>query len=316
MDEILKLGYLSGATRFKRISDKLHVDGDKIYKENGLNFKASWFSVFYILSLAEEPKPILALAQEIGVSHITIKNVARELEEENLVNIEIHPSDKRSKQVSLSENGKQLLPALEKIWSAFGETLKNVFAVGHPDLLNSLNRIEIELTKNPIHTQIHTLTHLPKIEIVDYKPSLKKSFYDLAGGWLLALLNGSLDEEDNFTLHHPDQAYLLGGGFVFFALYNHQPVGCVALKRLSEHTFEFAKVFIHPKARNLGLATKLIERCITRCKENSSKQLWLQTNMRMPEAHRLYDKLGFIDKQAPMQMKVLRRTEKIMVLEL
>jgi N-acetylglutamate synthase-like GNAT family acetyltransferase len=105
-------------------------------------------------------------------------------------------------------------------------------------------------------------------------------------------------------------------GFVFFARHNNKVAGCVALKRLDENTFEFAKLFIDPAARNLGIATKLIERCITRCKENEAKELWLQTTMSMPEAHKLYYKLGFVDRKAPKQMDVLKRTEKIMCMGL
>jgi GNAT superfamily N-acetyltransferase len=106
---------------------------------------------------------------------------------------------------------------------------------------------------------------------------LKKHFYELAGNWLLGVLKGSLEEEDKFTLQNPDRAYLDEGGFVFFALHQDKVVGCVALKRLDENSFEFAKHFIDPSARNLGIATMLIERCITRCKENDAKELWLQT---------------------------------------
>jgi N-acetylglutamate synthase-like GNAT family acetyltransferase len=98
-------------------------------------------------------------------------------------------------------------------------------------------------------------------------------------------------------------------------LHKNKVVGCVALKRLDEKTFEFAKLFIDPNARNLGIATKLIERCITRCKENDATQLWLQTTMSMPEAHKLYYKLGFVDRKAPRQMTVLKRTEKIMCMD-
>ena len=59
-DKITKLGYLAGATRFRRISEKLSIDGDKIYKDNGITFKASWFSVFYILATADKPKTVVA----------------------------------------------------------------------------------------------------------------------------------------------------------------------------------------------------------------------------------------------------------------
>jgi DNA-binding MarR family transcriptional regulator/N-acetylglutamate synthase-like GNAT family acetyltransferase len=314
-DSVLKLNYLAGATRFRRISEKLYVDGDKIYKDNGIDFKASWFSVFYFLAIPGKPKTILELAEEIGFSHITVKNVVRELETNGLATVETHPTDKRSRHVRITPKGKKLFEKLKHIWLSFADTLKNLLESGHPDFLNSIGRIEREMTKNPIHQRLKQLDKLPKLRIVDYKPSLKKYFYELAGNWLLGVLKGNLEEEDKFTLQNPDKAYLDEGGFVFFALHKNKVVGCVALKRLDEKTFEFAKLFINPTARNLGIATKLIERCITRCKENEATQLWLQTTMSMPEAHKLYYKLGFVDSKAPKQMAVLERTEKIMCMD-
>ena len=138
----------------------------------------------------------------------------------------------------------------------------------------------------------------------------------MAGPWLLSVLNGVLEEDDKFTLHNPDKAYLENGGFLFYAKFKEEIVGCVALKRLNEDTFEFAKLFINPNFRKLGIATKLIERCISRCLENDATELWLQTTMSMPQAHKLYYKLGFNDRKAPTQMDVLERTEKIMCLSL
>ena len=51
MSDILKqIGYLAGASRFRRISEKLQQDGDKIYSHFDISFKASWFSVYYVLA--------------------------------------------------------------------------------------------------------------------------------------------------------------------------------------------------------------------------------------------------------------------------
>ena len=313
---ISKLGYLVGATRFRRISEKLYVDGDAIYKNNGIDFKASWFSVFYILATAKGPSTVLELAEEIGFSHITVKNVVRELETHRLVKVVDHPGDKRSRHITLSAKGKRLFDKLKEVWPPFGDTLKRILDEGHPDFLNIINRIEKEISKLPIHQRIKQPPATGKVSILDYKPSLKKYFYELAGSWLVGVLKGTLEEEDKFTLRNPDKAYLENGGFVFFAMHQDKVVGCVALKRLDENTFEFAKLFIDPSARNLGIATKLIERCITRCKENEATQLWLQTTMSMPEAHNLYYKMGFEDRKPPKQMDVLKRTEKVMVMDL
>ena len=97
-------------------------------------------------------------------------------------------------------------------------------------------------------------------KVLDYKPSLKKYFYELAGNWLLGVLKGTLEKEDKFTLRNPDKAYLEAGGFFFLPYSKNKVVGCIALKRLDENTFELAKLFIDPGARNLGIATKLIRK--------------------------------------------------------
>lgn len=147
------------------------------------------------------------------------------------------------------------------------------------------------------------------INILDYKPSLKGSFTTLVGNWLSDMLNGELEQEDLFTINNPGEAYLLNGGFVFFAEYGGEIVGCVALKRLDESQFEFAKLIVTKEARRLGVATKLIEKCIARCKENKISNLWLQTTNKLVGAHKLYYKMGFMDKEAPKSMEVLKRTE-------
>jgi len=314
-DTMVMLAYLAGANRFRRISEKLYVDGDKIYRDAGIDFKASWFSVYYVLALSESPQTVMQIAQQINFSHITVKNVLRELESAELINIIPNPTDKRSKLISLSDKGKYLIRQLKPTWLSFSAALKRIFQSGHPDFMNSLDRIDREIARNRINEIISGELTEP-VRIIDYNPSLKAHFYKLAGPGLTEVVNGKLEEEDLETLHNPDEAYIKHGGFLFYALFKDQIVGCVALKRLDEDTFEFAKLYVNPTYRNLGIATKLIERCISRCKENHVCKLWLQSPMSMQEAHKLYHKLGFIDKKAPSQMSVMERSTKIMYMAL
>ena len=119
MDEFSKLGYLAGATRFRRISDKLYIDGNKLYEQEGVRFKASWFSVYYALSQTDKPLSISDLAGIIGFSHITVKNIVREMDVAKLVNIQPNPDDKRSKRILLSDEGRAQLPQLTELWKRF-----------------------------------------------------------------------------------------------------------------------------------------------------------------------------------------------------
>ena len=314
-DIIEKLGFLAGGSRFRRIYEKMQIGGDKVYKEAGLGFKSSWFPVYYVLSKSGIPQTVMEITDQIAFSHITVKNIVKELDKEKLIKIVPNPRDKRSKLISLSDKGRILLGQLEPIWLSFSIVLKNVLTSGHPDITNILKRIDAQLSLSPLNERVR-YKNQDQVLILDYKPNLKKYFYKLVGPWLLSVLDGELEEEDKFTLHNPDIAYIQEGGFLFYAKYQEKIVGCVALKRLDENIFEFAKLFIKPRYRSLGIATKLIERCMTRCKENHATKLWLQTNMTMKPAHKLYYKLGFDDREAPPQMTVLKRTEKIMCLEL
>jgi DNA-binding MarR family transcriptional regulator/N-acetylglutamate synthase-like GNAT family acetyltransferase len=311
---IEKLGYLVGTTRFRRISEKLYVDGDKIYKEAGIHFKASWFTVYYVLALSESPLTVLQIAEQIDFSHITVKNVLRELEKEELVSIEANPADKRSKLISLSLKGQKLIYRLKPLWISYSSALKKVFQSGHPDFMNILNRIDHQIEKNPVNDMV-AQQEAESVVVVDYKPGLNKHFHELAGPWLTEELNGQLKEEDGIALQNPDESHFMDGGFLFYARFKDQIVGFIALKRLNDDAFELATLYINPNYKNLGIDTLLIERCISRCNENQALELWLQTSISKTEAHKIYDAIGFVDKAAPAKLVVHEQTKKVMCLE-
>ncbi len=190
---------------------------------------------------------------------------------------------------------------------------RTVSASGRLEEVNNSSIGKLQSRENEtLHRRMKNRDELPLVTIVDYKPSLKKAFAILTRPWLSTVVDGKLEEEDLFTLRYPDKAYIKNGGFVFFAILNEQPVGCVALKRLSDDSYEFCKLFVDPAIRKAGLATQLIERCITRCKENYASVLWLQTTGEAVDAHRLYYKLGFEDDRRPKEMDILHRTTKVM----
>jgi DNA-binding MarR family transcriptional regulator/N-acetylglutamate synthase-like GNAT family acetyltransferase len=312
---ISKLSYLAGVTRFRRISEKLYLDGDKIYQEAGIQFKASWFPVYYILALAESPLTIMQITEQIDFSHITVKNVLRELEQEDYVTIITNSADKRSKLVSLSIKGQKLIYRLKPLWLSVSTALKQIFITGHPDFMNILNRIDRQIEMKPIHKMVAQPLHEPVI-VVDYKPGLDKHFYELAGPWLTGDANGILEEKDGITLQRPDVEHFMDGGFLFFARYKGEIVGFVALTRMNDETFELARLYVNPNCLNLVVETKLIERCISRCMENEAIELWLQLTPNMPESDELYNNLGFSEKEPPAQMLVQEGTKSVKCLEL
>ncbi|MCE3229361.1 MAG: family N-acetyltransferase [Bacteroidetes bacterium] len=315
IDNISRVGFLAGATRLRRIGEKLQGEGDKLYAELGIDFKATWFATYYTLLQAIKPLTMQEIAAAIGFTHITVKNIVREMEQNGIVKIKPNPGDARSKHVALTTKGQNLLPKLQPVWQSISNALEVMLTSGHPDFINIIARIEKETEKISLVQRIAE-GNKSSVNIVDYKPTLKSHFFKLAGNWLLDMLDGKLEKEDEFSLKNPDKAYLETGGFVFFALLENKVVGCVALKRLSEDKFEFCKLYVHPEIRKEGIATKLIERCISRCKENYASELWLQTTNALKDAHKLYDKLGFSEQKSTKEMHILKRTQKIMCLKL
>ena len=154
-----QLGPLAGATRFRRISEKLYADGDIIYKNAGVNFKATWFPVYYLLSITEARLTVTQIAHEIGFTHITVKNVLRELQQEGLVTIVANPDDGRSKLASLSCKGKNRLRQLEPIWVQFSQALKSILDEGHPEIITILDNIDTALETKPISQRIQEIAN-------------------------------------------------------------------------------------------------------------------------------------------------------------
>ena len=151
---IQQLGPLAGATRFRRISEKLYADGDAIYQHAGVNFKATWFPVYYLLSATEEKLTVTRIAQEIGFTHITVKNVLRELTQEGLVTVSANPNDGRSKIATLSKKGRNRLRQLAPIWTQISQALKSIFDEAHPDIIAILDNIDTALEAKPISERI------------------------------------------------------------------------------------------------------------------------------------------------------------------
>ena len=312
---IAKLSYLTGATRFRRISEKLYIYGDEVYSEAGIRFKASWFPVYYVLAITDSPLTIMQISEQIDFTHITVKNVIRELEQEELVSVTPNPSDRRSKLVSLSTKGQKQIYRLKPLWISYSSALKNIFQSGHPDFMNILQRIDNQIEKSSI-PQIIAHPDSESVIVVDYRPDLDKHFHELAGPWLTGEADGILEEEEGINLQKPEETHFMEGGFIFYARYKDQIVGFAALKRLTDYSFECSGLFVNPNYRHNGIDTRLIERCICRSLENQASELWIQSTVNTPEVLDLYQRFGFEEKEAPLEMQVMEQTEKVMCLDL
>lgn len=94
----------------------------------------------------------------------------------------------------------------------------------------------------------------------------------------------------------PDAADMIAPkGAFFVAQAGGRALGCVGLKGWGDGQAEIKRLWVSEAARGLGLATRLMERCDQAARELGIKVLRLDTNSALPEAARLYEKLGWVE---------------------
>lgn len=156
----------------------------------------------------------------------------------------------------------------------------------------------------------------PTPRILALDPSRRTTFRDLWVPWLKAMTGQDPEPEDLAAVSDPGQFYVAAGGAVFFALLGDQPVGVVAVKRLSQTEYEFCKLVVLDQARGHGLGKALVQACIEFAREAGGEVLYLQSFRKLDVALHMYETMGFQSMPAPPRMLVLKRTEIIMGLSL
>ncbi|MBV9257780.1 MAG: GNAT family N-acetyltransferase, partial [Ktedonobacteraceae bacterium] len=74
---------------------------------------------------------------------------------------------------------------------------------------------------------------------------------------------------------------------------NGEIVGSVFLVQASETDAKLRLLLVEPKARGLGLGTRLVEQCIRFARRRRDQKLMLWTNSVLLEARHIYEKTGF-----------------------
>ncbi|MCD8176467.1 MAG: MarR family transcriptional regulator [Tannerellaceae bacterium] len=98
MDFFNKTGKMALGSRLRMLTDMITEDATKIYQLYGVDIKAKWFPVFFILSDGE-PHTITSIAKEIGHSHPSASNMIREMSAKGLVKEKKDKADGRRNMV-------------------------------------------------------------------------------------------------------------------------------------------------------------------------------------------------------------------------
>jgi GNAT superfamily N-acetyltransferase len=130
------------------------------------------------------------------------------------------------------------------------------------------------------------------IVVVPFRPEFSADFTRLNQEWIEQLFQ--MEESDLKLLRDPQAAIISNGGQIFFALDRGEPVGTVAAVRESAAVFELAKMAVRPSHRSRGLGEALGRAAISYAREQGATMMFLETNSRLENAIRLYERLGFV----------------------
>ena len=293
MDLIKHLGYLAFASRLKRLSDRLQRDVSRVYKSQSLDFEARWFTVLYILK--EQPSiTITGAASALGLTHPAINQVAADMTKHGLISSIKDSHDERRRLLRLTKKGRQLISLLEPIWVEIRRANRELAADAGVDLLSALDHVEASLDKESMYDRVIRRINrklLDKVDIVEYKPHLKRHFKSLNYEWLKRWFR--IEKQDEKILSNPYGEIIKKGGYVLFALIDGKVIGTTALIRYNKNIFELTKMAVTEKAQGKQAGKKLALAAIDKAKKHKAGFLFLRTSPKLTKAINLYKKLGF-----------------------
>lgn len=290
---INELGELALGSRLKRLSDYIYREGKELYQLNEIDFEPRWFPVFYLL-VKEDALSVVEIADKIGVSHAAVSQTAKELVKYQLVDSLDHKTDKRKRELRLSDKGRELLIKMEPLWNDIATALNNMIRQHTHHLMAALQEVENAFDSHGFVDRITTVKNerlQREVRIVEYKPEYAGYFKDLNIEWLEKYFH--VEEYDNKVLGNPEKHILNKGGDILFAEFEGEIVGTCALLKYNDDDYELTKMAITEKAQGNQAGKKLGLAIIERAKELKVKKLVLESNKILKPALNLYERLGF-----------------------
>lgn len=294
-----QLGLIACGTRLKRLSEMFYGEAQRIYSAAGTRFEPKWFPLFSLVS--ETPGiSVTEAASALGLSHVAVSKLARELAKEGLFTILPSRTDRRRSDLRLSERGEALLHQLEPIWSFIEEGCQRISEQTSCGIMPFIEELEAALENREISEHVIARLEAPPADtlaIIDYAPRHRHHFERLNREWIAR--HFTLEAADQAVLADPERHLLHPGGAVLFARRNGRIIGTVGLAKHGARDVELVKMAVSESEQGRGVGRALLEAAIERARTLGAERLFLWTSSRLHPALALYRKLGFRQIEPP-----------------
>tara|TARA_B100000989_G_scaffold6526_1_gene4528 strand:- start:1336 stop:1803 length:468 start_codon:yes stop_codon:yes gene_type:complete len=129
------------------------------------------------------------------------------------------------------------------------------------------------------------------VEIVSFKNKYSKYFYELNYDWLNEYFY--VEDYDKKILKNCKKEIIDKGGHIFFAIYDFNVVGTMALMPRGKGVYELNKMAVRKDLRGNGIGNQLIKFIIDYSKDKGFNSVILYSNTVLKNSIHLYNKFGF-----------------------
>jgi DNA-binding MarR family transcriptional regulator/GNAT superfamily N-acetyltransferase len=221
------------------------------------------------------------LRSRLGLDAGYLSRMAKALETQGLVRLSVHPGDNRLRMVEPTPAGRVELKEQNR--------RANALAAGLLESLSDTQRAE--LTGAMATAQRLLRLAAITVDLVDGHAPDARACLDAYAADIDARFPEGFDKSD---LVRPEE--VSGDAGAFFVAYEEgRPVGCGALRRLEPGVGEIRHVWVHPAARRLGLARRILTALEQAASARELTVVRLDTHATLTEAQAMYRASGYTE---------------------
>lgn len=149
------LGYLIFGSRLRRLSEYFLAEVNKVYARAGIAFDASWFPLFYLLSVKER-LTLMDIATELEISHSAVSQLVTNLKGKGLLKTSRCEEDGRRQWVVFSKKGEELLKQVLPVWKGIESAMGDLALENKQSsrILEAIGALERAVEADPLADRI------------------------------------------------------------------------------------------------------------------------------------------------------------------
>jgi DNA-binding MarR family transcriptional regulator/ribosomal protein S18 acetylase RimI-like enzyme len=228
------------------------------------------------------------LGNELGLDAGYLSRILNRLEQQNLIEKTLSDNDRRQRLISLTTEGQTAFSLLDTRSSdEISEMLNELSESAQIRLIDAMYTIEGILNRSFKYAEPFYLRHHEAGDM-GWIIHMHGLLYSQEYGWDESFEALVAEICANFINNYDPKKERC-----WVAEMQEEQVGSIFCVKASEGVAKLRLLLVDPKARGLGLGTRLVKECVRFARRSGYKKLILWTNDVLVEARHIYEKNGF-----------------------